>query len=99
MSKLLCQCQHRKSADLSSSCAARRRLEKALRAHFGFSSFRPGQLEALLSVAHGQDTFVRIPTGGGKSVCMFLVLLATGSDATGIVISPLVGLIEQQVDS
>ena len=94
MSKILCQCQHWKNAELSSSCAARRRLEEALREFYGFSCFRPGHLEALLSVAHGKDTFVCMPT---KSVCMFLVPLATSICATGIIISPLVGFIDQQV--
>lgn len=92
MPEPLCQCQHWQNAELSSSCAARRRLEEALREYFGFSCFRPGQLDALLSVAYGQDTFVRMPTGGGKSVCMFLVPLTTSSCATGIIISPLVGV-------
>ena len=55
----------------------------------------PGQLEALLPVAHGKDVFVCMPTGGGKSLCMFLIPLSPGKAAMGIIISPLIGLIEQ----
>ena len=47
--------------------------------------------------AHAQDTFVRMPTGGGNTLCMFLMPLSMSSDAMGVIISPLVGLIEQQV--
>ena len=54
-------------------------------------------LEALLPVAHGRDTFVRMPTGGGKTLCMFLVPLSISCDAMGTTISPLVGLTQQQV--
>ena len=78
---------------------ARSKLEGALRSTFQHTSFRPGQLEALLSVSHGKDVFVHMPTGGGKSLCMFLVPISIGCGAVGIVISPLVGLIEQQVST
>ena len=78
---------------------AQPKLEEALHSTFRHTSFRPGQLEALLSVAHGKDVFVRMPTGGGKSLCMFLVPVSLGRGAMGIVISPLVGLIEQQVST
>ena len=99
MVQLLCskQCQAWASGGTSSGCAAKNKLTEALWVHFGFSSFRPGQMEALLPVAHGNDAFVRMPTGGGKSLCMFLMPLCVNSAAMGVVISPLVGLIEQQV--
>lgn len=99
ISKLLCsnQCQAWASDGSSNACAPRNKLTDALHSYYGFSSFRPGQLEALLPVAHGQDTFVRMPSGGGKTLCMFLVPLSVSSDAMAIIISPLVGLIEQQV--
>ena len=93
MSKLLCtsHCRAWLNDTSSGSCAAGMKLAQALQSYFGFACFRPGQLEALLPVAHGQDAFVRMPTGGGKSICMFLMPLALNSDAMGIIISPLVG--------
>ena len=49
---------------------------RALMTHFGYSSFREGQLEAMLPIMHGQDVFARMATGAGKSLCMFLPPLA-----------------------
>ena len=46
---------------------------------------------------HGKDVFVRMGTGSGKTLCMFLVPLAASNVATGLIISPLIGLMEQQV--
>ena len=89
------QCQAWKGDSTSNACAAHNKLMDTLRCYYGFTSFRPGQLKALLPVA--QDTFVRMPTGGGKTLCMFLMPLSMSSDAMGIIISPLVGLIRQQV--
>ena len=74
-----------------------KRLRDALWSHFKFKNFRPGQLEALLLAVHGRDVFVRMPTGGGKSLCMYLVPLAVSDKAIGIVVSPLVSLMDQQV--
>ena len=73
------------------------KLESVLRDTFHFQSFLPGQLEAVLAIAHGKDVFARMPTGGGKSLCMFLVPLSINDEAMGIIISPLVGLMQQQV--
>ena len=81
------------------ACVGHRKLKEALHGHFKFSTFRPGQLEALLPVAHGRDVFVRMPTGGGKSLCMFLVPLAVNKNAIGVVVSPLISLMDQQVSS
>lgn len=78
-------------------CVAQQKLECVLKDTFHYEHFRPGQLEAVLPTAHGKDVFVRIPTGGGKSLCMYLVPLAISNEAMGIIISPLVGLMEQQV--
>jgi len=72
-------------------------LESVLRDTFHFQSFLPGQLEAVLAIAHGKDVFVRMPTGGGKTLCMYLVPLSISDEAMGIIISPLIGLMEQQV--
>ena len=64
---------------------------------FGFGDFRPGQLDAVLSILHGNDVFVRMATGCGKSLCMFLPPLVHGEKAAGVIISPLVGLMDEQV--
>ena len=73
------------------------KLKATMQSHCGCSNFRPGQLEDLLPVVHGRDAFVRMPTGGGKTLCMFLPPLAMSPIATGLIISPLVALIDQQV--
>ena len=78
-------------------CVVRCRVEKTLQKYFGFSSFKSGQLEAVLPVLHCRDVFVRIATGGGKSVCMFLPVLTISNSAIGIIVSPLIGLMDQQV--
>ena len=77
-------------------CAAQLKLKSTLRDVFDHECFHPGQLEAVLAFAHA---FVRIATGGGKSMCMYLVPLAISTGAMGVVISPLVGLMEQQVNT
>ena len=59
--------------------------------------FPTWQLDALLAVMHGKDVFVRMATGAGKSLCMFLAPLALSETAVGVVISPLNCLMEQQV--
>lgn len=79
------------------TCTCSSKLQAVLQKYFGFASFRPGQMEASLSVIHGHDVFVRMATGSGKSLCMFLPPLVESTRAIGIVISPLNGLMEQQV--
>ena len=78
-------------------CDVYLRLVVALQVLWGLTSFRPGQLEALLPIAHGQDCFVRMATGAGKSLCMFLVPLAHDVPSVGVVISPLNSLMDEQV--
>ena len=56
-----------------------------------------GQLEAMLPVMHGTEVLVKMPTGGGKMMCMFVPPLAASHAAMGLVISPLIALMEQQV--
>lgn len=68
---------------------------KALREIFGFSSLRPHQVEVLEHFLKGDDTLAVIPTGGGKSMCY--VLPAMMGEGVGIVISPLIALIRDQV--
>ena len=77
----------RKQCTYGEECPARSRLTTALGQYFGFESFRPGQLETMLPLMHGKDVFVRMATGGGKSLCMFLPPLAWSESACGVVIS------------
>ena len=81
----------------SVECVWKSRLEAALQKYFKFKTFRPGQLDALLPLVHGRDVFVRMATGAGKSLCLFLAPLAIGNSAIGVVISPLNALMDQQV--
>jgi ATP-dependent DNA helicase RecQ len=69
---------------------------EALRAHFGFEDFRPGQAEAVAAALADRDTLVVMPTGSGKSLCYQLPALMR-EDLT-IVVSPLVSLMQDQVD-
>lgn len=72
-------------------------ISKDLQAYFGFSKFRPGQVEAIQSLLDGQHTLVVMPTGSGKS----LIYQFTAMHLPGItlVISPLIALMKDQVDS
>ena len=85
------------SAGADPCCEAKVQLESALHKYFAFVTFLPGQLDALLPVLHGRDVLVRMATGAGKSLCIFLAPLAMSESALGIVISPLNGLMDQQV--
>ena len=78
-------------------CEAYLRAKAALRDIFKCKSFKPGQLSALMPVLHGQDAFVKMATGAGMSLCFFLAPLSVSPQAMAVVISPLNGLMEQQV--
>lgn len=72
-------------------------LQEYLQKFFGFDSFK-GQQEAIItSLLEGKDTFVIMPTGGGKSLCYQLPALV--SEGTAIIISPLIALMKNQVDA
>lgn len=70
--------------------------EEALKKYWGFDSFRPGQDEAVQSVLEGNETLVLFPTGGGKSLCYQVPAMVL--DGLTIVLSPLVALMQDQVD-
>src|SRR6185369_9383001 len=71
-------------------------LHKALQEHFGFDKFKGTQEKAIESLLAGHDTFVIMPTGGGKSLCYQLPAII--SDGVAIIVSPLIALMKNQVD-
>lgn len=71
-------------------------LKGHLKKVFGFSKFKGEQEEVIKNILNGKDTFVIMPTGGGKSLCYQLPALI--SEGTAIVVSPLIALMKNQVD-
>lgn len=72
-------------------------LTEELKKHFGFGTFKGNQEAIIRNVLAGNDTFVLMPTGGGKSLCYQLPSLMM--EGTAVVISPLIALMKNQVDA
>ncbi|MFT4523745.1 MAG: ATP-dependent DNA helicase RecQ [Bacteroidia bacterium] len=72
-------------------------LKQSLKSFFGFDSFKGNQEEVIKAIMNGEDCFVIMPTGAGKSMCYQLPALIKGG--TAIIISPLIALMKNQVDA
>ena len=72
-------------------------LKKALKKHFGFSAFKGLQESVIAHLLKQENSFVIMPTGGGKSLCYQLPALM--QEGTAIVVSPLIALMKNQVDA
>ncbi|HEU4681181.1 MAG TPA: ATP-dependent DNA helicase RecQ [Gemmatimonadales bacterium] len=70
---------------------------RLLQHHYGYSDFRPAQAQVIRSILDGRDTLAILPTGGGKSICFQIPALTLGG--LTVVVSPLISLMQDQVDA
>ena len=82
---------------MESAAAHDRALSDALERYWGYTSFRPLQREAMGAILSGRDSTVVLPTGGGKSLCFQAPALVR--DGLAVVVSPLISLMKDQVDT
>ena len=87
----------KKASPVPKSALVNYNLNQKLQEHFGFEGFKYPQEEIITSLLSGKDTFVIMPTGGGKSLCYQLPALV--QHGTAIVVSPLIALMKNQVDA
>src|SRR6476646_5457224 len=72
-------------------------LSEVLERYWGYTSFRPLQRDAMAAILSGRDSIVVLPTGGGKSLCFQAPALV--QDGLAVVVSPLISLMKDQVDT
>src|SRR5580658_390595 len=72
-------------------------LKKVIQKHWGYATLRPLQGESMQAVLDGRDSLLVLPTGGGKSLCYQAPAVLRGG--TTVVVSPLIALMKDQVDS
>ncbi len=75
----------------------REHIHKVLKQHWGYDNFRPLQEDIILSAMSGKDTLALLPTGGGKSICFQVPVMA--AEGIGLVVSPLIALMDDQVQN
>ena len=87
-----------KTVKIKATTSSKKRfdLHKSLQEYFGFDQFKGTQEKAIESLLAGHDTFVIMPTGGGKSLCYQLPAMI--SEGVAIIVSPLIALMKNQVD-
>jgi ATP-dependent DNA helicase RecQ len=81
---------------VSAKSSAKDNLHEALQHYFGFDAFKGTQEAVINNLLSGKDTFVIMPTGGGKSLCYQLPAMV--SEGVAIIVSPLIALMKNQVD-